>query len=184
MTKIYNVNDLTTAKEQKKRCLIWFFVASGIYLLAAVGVFVYFLNEPYGSKKEIWLLVAECVITAIYAVFAYIYMTIRFTRVKNYCIMVSRALVRKTTPGTATFMHFNSDITIKDKVDFKSMTLVEWSDKEKDYMERYILIDPEKPRPDFRAGDELSFETYSNVLVAYRINNRTDLVGTPFDENN
>ena len=183
MTHIYSSGDLENAKNQKKKCLIFFFVMTAVYVLVAAGIFIYFLFEPYGSKKETWLLVSECVISAIYAVFAYIFMTIRFSRVRNYCIMLSRALTRKPTAGTATFMHFNSDITTKDKCDFKSMTLVEWSDKEKDYMERYILIDPEKPRPDFRAGDELSFETYSNVLVSYTINNRTDLVGTPFGDN-
>ena len=180
MNKVYSVEDFEAVKLQKKRCLTNFFVATAIYLVIAIFIFVYFLFEPYGSKKETWLLVGECVLTGLYATFAYIYMSIRFARVKNYCDMIERALNRKPTAGTATFMRFNSDVNVKDKVDFKSMTLVEWSEKEKEYMERYILLDPEKPRPDFKAGDEISFLTYSNILVEYEIINRTNLADTPF----
>jgi hypothetical protein len=181
MTKIFYENDLVKAKNQKKKCLTYFFIGTGVYLALSVFMFVFFVLEPYGSKKETPLLIGECVLTGIYVVLSYIYMTIRFSRVKNYCVMLERALTRKPSTGTATFMRFNSDITVKDRVDFKSITLVEWSEKEKEYMERYILIDPEKPRPDFRAGDEISFETYSNILVGYTINNRTSLAGTPFE---
>ena len=182
MTNVYCKADLDAVLKQKRNCLTYFYIVTGIFLAAAIFVFVYFLLEPYGTDKEWWLLTVECVLTGIYVIFAYLYMSVRFSRVRKYCKVLERALIRKPTAGSATFMRFNSDVTVKDGVDFKSMTLVEWSEKEKEYMERYILLDVEKPRPDFRAGDEIMFNTYANILVSYEVSNRTDLVGTPFSD--
>ncbi len=182
MTEIYQRADYESALKQKKKCLTYFLIVTGVYALLAAAVFIYFLFEPYGSKKETWLLVIEGVLTGLYVIFAYVYMAIRFSRVRRYCIFLLRALERKPTSGTASFMRFNSEIMQRDGVDFKSMTFIEWSEKEKDFMERNVFLDVEKQRPDFRAGDEVSFNTYANVLVSYKINNRTDLVGTPFEE--
>lgn len=182
MTKVYSESDLTAVKKQKKICLAVFFTVSALYLAAAVAVLVVYILEPYGSTRLVWLRWSVLIATALYAVFAYLFMSIRFNRVKRYAKFVGLALKRTPTPGVATFMRFNSDISVKDGVDFRSMTLVEWSEKEKDYMERYILLDVEKPQPAFRAGDELSFMTYSNALTAYEITNRNTLADTPFDQ--
>lgn len=181
MTSVYFQNDYDAAVRQKKKCLALFLIATAIYLIGAATVLVVYLLEPYGSKLSTPLLVLQCVWLALYVVFAYIFMAIRFNRVRRYCTMVGDALTRKPTSGTATFMRFNSDISEREGVDCRSMTLVEWSEKEKEYMERYIMLDVEKAKPDFRAGDELSFKTYSNILVAYEVLNRTDMVGTPFE---
>lgn len=182
MTEIYSKGDLEAAVKQKRNCLIYFFTVTGIFLAVSVFVFVYFLFEPYGSAKKPWLLTLECVFTGLYAIFSYLYLSIRFSRVRRYKIMLERALNRKPTEGEATFMRFNGEVNVKDGVDFRSMTLVEWSEKEQEYMERYVLLDVEKPRPDFRTGDLLKIKTYSNVLTGYDILNRANLSGTPFEE--
>jgi len=173
MTNVYFQQDYERVTEQKKKSLTLFLTVTGIALLAMVGVFVWFILEPYGTKKEPWLLVLISVISGLYAIFAYIYLSICYARVKNYKKMLGYALTRKPTEGQAVFMHFNSGITVKDKVDFQSITFVEWSEKEKDYMERNVFFDPEKTRPDFRTGDEIRLLTYSNILVAYEVLNRT-----------
>ena len=182
MTEIYSNADLDAVTAQKRNCLIYFFSVTAVFVAAVTVIFVWFLLEPYGTPKKPWLLTLECVLTGLYAIFAYIYLAIRFSRVRRYCVMLYRALNRKPTEGEATFMRFNGEVNVKDGVDFKSMTLVEWSDKEQEYMERYVLLDVEKPRPDFRVGDALIIKTYSNILVGYEITNRTDLAGTPFEE--
>lgn len=181
MTDIYSKKDLTAVLAQKKRCLTYFFIVTGVYAALTIGLLVWFLLEPYGSKKEPWMLTGECVLTGLYVIFAYIYMTIRYTRVKKYAKILDYVLTKPKTKSVSNFMRFNSDIVVKDGVDFKSMTVIEWSEKESEYMEHNILLDVEKPRPPFKAGDEIESYTYSNVLVSYRLVNRSDFTGTPFE---
>ena len=180
MTEIYSRADQEAVLKQKRNCLIFFFSVTAVFLAAVTAVFVYFLFEPYGSPKKPWLLALESTLTGLYAIFAYFYLAIKFSRVRRYAIMLGRALDRKPTVSFATFMRFNGEVNVKDGVDFTSMTLVEWSEKEQEYMERYVLLDVEKPLPDFHVDDALTIKTYSNVLVGYEITNRTDLAGTPF----
>ncbi len=180
MTEIYSAGDYDAVVKQKKRSLVLFFTILGIYIAASVAIFVYFLFEPYGTPKRPWLLLSECVITGLFVIFAYVYLSIKFKKVRRYCIFLERILNREPTSGEATFMRFNSEVTVKDGVDLSSMTLVEWSEKEKDYMERRVMLDCEKPLPDFRAGDMIKFNTYSNVLSSYDIVNRTVLKDSPF----
>lgn len=181
MNKIYSPADLDAVKRQRTHCLIFFFAVTAVYLAVAITLFVFYVLEYVGSPRIPYFKAGVYVSTGLYVIFAYIYMSIRFSRVRRYAKLLRLILVRTPTSGTATFMRFNSDLSVKDGVDFKSMTLVEWSDKEKEYMERYILLDAEKPLPDFREGDEISFKTYANILTQYEILHRTKLAGTPFE---
>ena len=181
MNEIYSSSDIESVVKQKKKCLTVIFTVSAVYLAAAVFMLVYFILQPYETPKKTPLLVSECVLTAIYAVFIYIYASIKYSRVNNYLKMLKNLLGKSTTKTEASFMHFNSETTVKDKVDFYSMTLVEWSDNEKDYMERHVLLDKEKARPDFRPGDEVVLYTRMNILVSYEVAERKFLQGTPFE---
>ena len=181
MTEIYSGADLQAAKKQKKKVHITFFSVTGVFIAVAAALFVYFLFEPYGSPKETPLLVTVCTLTGLYAVFAYLFLSIKFSRVRRYCIFLSRVLSRKSVYSEGTFMRTNEETVSKDGVDLKSMILVEWSEKEKDYMERKILLDAEKAVPKLRPGDLLGVNTYSNVLVSYEVLNRAGLEGTPFE---
>lgn len=182
--KIYSEADLAAAKAQKKRMLIVFLSATFVYVAASAVILVFHILEPFDAPapKRTVRLVAECVISAVYITLAFVFISIRYARVRRYCKFLSSVLVRVPTEGIASFMRFNSDVTVKEGVDFKSMTLVEWSDKQNDYLERYVYLDLEKPLPPFKAGDEVRLKTYANVLVAYDILNRTDLTDTPFSE--
>ena len=181
MTEIYSAIDLEKAKKQKNKCLAVFFSVSLVYLAAAVFMLVYFILEPYGTTKRTPLIIGEGVLTAVYVIFIYIFMAIKFARVKNYVKLLDNLIGKNVTKSIASFMRFNGETTVKDRVDFTSMTFVEWSEKEKDYMERHVLLDKEKARPDFRPGDEVILYTRMNILVSYEVAERTVLEGTPFE---
>lgn len=182
MTEIYDKKDLERVLAQKKRSLTYFFIVTGVYALLTIALFIWFLFEPYGSKREPWMLVGESVLTGIYVVFAYVYISIRVIRVNRYAKALRLLLTKKPGKNVSNFMRFNSDIITKSGVDYKSMTVIEWSEKEKEYMEHNVLLDVEKPRPSFFAGDEIEYYTYSNVLVSYNLLNRSDFTGTPFEK--
>lgn len=184
MVELYSESNLIDVKKQKNKCLTVFFAVTTVFVACVISLLIYYALEPYGTNKKIPLIIAECVITGLYVIFTYIFMAIKYSRAKKYCNLLSNLIGKNTTKSTVTFMRFSSEVTAKDGVDFSSIIFVEWSEKEKDFMERHVFLDKEKSRPDFHPGDEVNVYTRMNILVGYEIFERTNLSNTPFDQNN
>lgn len=67
------------------------------------------------------------------------------------------------------FVRFEEEDLPKDAVDVSACVFKTWSEKRKEWMERNIYLDNEKPRPDFSEGDLVRYFTQSNFLVQYEI---------------
>lgn len=172
MIKIYSGREYESVIKQRKNSRIIFYVLLGLYIAAFATLFVFFRMEPAEHDSTVKLIKwITILLSALFFIFAYFFIGIRLSRIKHYCNFLSNVQRGMKVKNEGTFVRFSKEKKVKDKVDYYSMTLLEWSNKEQDYLERYVLLDTEKEFPPFQKGDKIYYITVSNVLCEWEINN-------------
>lgn len=174
MIEYYTDAELVSAKQQKKKTLIIYFIVLGVYVLATVAFFIYYLTLPYSGYKDTAHTISlvkwgHYSLTAIFVVFSFIYLGIVYKRVKRYykmCVHLSTGLKETTV---ANFIEYDETVQDKDGVDFKSLVFLEWNKYKQEFFERKVLVFYEKPFPEIPIQANVSFVTQGNVLVSYEI---------------
>lgn len=174
MVEYYTDAELNSAKKQKKKTLIIYFIVLGVYVAATIAFFVYYLTLPYSGYRDTASVISRIKwghysLTAVFVVFSFIYLGIVYKRVRRYykmCVHLSTGL-RETS--VANFIEYDETIQDKDGVDFKSLVFLEWNKYKKDFYERKVLVFYEKPFPEIPEQANVSFVTQGNVLVSYEI---------------
>ena len=170
MTQYFFEDELLKVKEQRKKVLNLFFVILAIYVLASVGIVIYYTTLPYTKPDTITLVkVIHHVITAIMVIFSLIYLGIVYKRVNDYYKMTVNLKTGLKETSTATFLRYDDDIQNKDGVDCKALIFSEWNKYKKDYYERKVLVFYEKDYPELKENQTVRFITQSNLLVSYEI---------------
>lgn len=169
MTNIYQEQDFRNCKKQRKNTLIFFFSVTGVYAAATIALFVYYLFLPYQSPEITGLKWITFGLTAIYIIFAFIFLGIRFRRVNRYYRMFKDVDLGLKEEWEGSFLRFGETIEVKDGVDFKSVIFSEWSSKKQDYFERKVLFDAEKEFPSIREGERVKYVTQANIMLSYEI---------------
>ena len=95
--------------------------------------------------------------------------SIKYKRVASYVKMLIDMQMGIKAEGVNTYVRTDSSIIKKDGVDFIGLIVLDWSDKKQEYFERRILLDLEKPIPDFKPGDMVKHVTHANILMAYEL---------------
>lgn len=172
MTNIYSESDYENALKLKNKLLTIYFAILAVGVAACVVFFVLFLRLPYistpelESKKTLYLVI-DCVISGIVIVFSFIYLGIPYKRAKYYFKLMDDIKIGKKMINESTFLQNEQCVNEVGNVDFHIMAVLEWSDKTQEYMRRNVLVDKEKPMPDFKNGDIIKYVTYANVLLSY-----------------
>ncbi|MBS1313884.1 MAG: hypothetical protein KH436_07675 [Firmicutes bacterium] len=169
MTDIFEKEDFERCKKQRKNVLTVFYIVTGIYALGAIGLFVYFLFLPYQAPEIGWVKWGTFALTAVYVIFAFVFLGIKFKRVNRYYHMFKDVDVGLKEEWTAEFLRFEENIEVKDGVDFKCLIFSEWSEKKQEFFERKVLFDAEKEFPPITAGMKVRFVTQANILLSYEI---------------
>ena len=180
MTNVYTENDYDNALKLKKKLLYIYFAVLVVGIVACAVVFILFLRMPYistpelESKKNLYQFLV-CLISAIEVVFSFIYLGIPYKRAKYYFKLMDDIKTGRKMLSESTFLQNETYINEVGNVDFHVMAVLEWSDKTQEYMRRNVLVDKEKPMPDFKNGDIIKYVTHANVLLAYGLKSDDDV---------
>lgn len=113
--------------------------------------------------------------TALFIVFLFLYMGIKYHRVNKYCKMMYYLSEGMKNVEENYFVGFELNDLQKDNVDAISCVFKTWSKKKKEWhapQEAYWAA--EKSLPPFEAGDYVRYVVQSNFVVAYEVLKRSE----------
>ena len=176
MTEYFKESQYERAKKQKKITLGVYLTVAAIYFAFTVFCVIYYTTFPYltyaDTKSRINTLKAvHYSVTAVFVIFSFIYLGIKFKRVNRYyklCRHLSEGL-KETSTGS--FLEYDENIQDKDGVDMKSLIFIEWNKYKNDYFERKVLVFYEDEFPEFNEKNTVKYITQGNVLISYEILN-------------
>lgn len=168
MTSVYNDADFLAVYKQKRKLFYIFMGISAAYLVFCGAWLAYFISLPYAASK---FLPKACVYVSsvLYAVFACIYLSIPYSRVRRYYKMLGYVCEGLKVEETNYFYHFREKSLQKDNIDVVGCVFETWSKKKQEWMEREVYADAEKPLPEIGEGDLVRYVAQSNILVQYEI---------------
>ena len=169
MVSVYNDAYYLATYKQKRR-IFWFFMAvTFAYLLFSVACWIYYMGLPYGdsgAKLPKWLVY---VATVLYIVFAFPYLTIKWSRVRRYYRMLTYVSEGLKNEEKNYFYCFDEKSLQKDNIDVMSCVFETWNKKKQEWRERETYFDPEMPLPPFESGDYVHYIVQSNFVIQYEI---------------
>ena len=183
MINVYTQSDYDNALKLRKKLLIWYFIGLGVFLIPVTVIFILYLNMPYPSTPELekqknLYMVINCIISGIAVILSFIYLGIPFKRANAYRKLLEDIKQGQKVKNVSTFIKNDmSEVEVRN-VDFHTMVVLEWSEKTQEFMRRHVLVDKEKPMPNFNNGDIITYVTHSNVLLSYALKSEDDV----FDE--
>lgn len=168
MTSVYTDADYLAVYKQKQKLFYIFMGVTLVYLAFCAAWLVYHISLPYVASK---FLPKACVYvaSALYAVFAWIYLSIKYSRVRRYYKMLSYVCDGLKVGETNYFYRFREKSLQKDNIDVVGCVFETYSRKKQEWMEREVYADPEMPLPEFGEGDLVRYVAQSNILVQYEI---------------
>lgn len=169
MVSIYKTEDFERAEASRKAILTGFFISLAVVLAVCITIFVFYVLQEYNTPLKQPLLITNIVISSIYAIVMFFIFSIKYKRVASYVKMLIDMQMGIKAEGVNTYVRTDSSIIKKDGVDFIGLIVLDWSDKKQEYFERRILLDLEKPIPDFKPGDMVKHVTHANILMAYEL---------------
>lgn len=169
MVNIYSSEDFEIVKKQKRKIFVIFWCSFAVLLAINIAVLVFYALQEYNTPLKTPLILINILSCSIFAIIFYPIMAIKYRRTKMYYKMLYYFEHGIRREGTNVFVRVDSSVTEKDGVDFINLVFLQWSDKKQEYFERNILLDIEKPIPDFSKGDMIHHITQGNILIAYEL---------------
>ncbi len=169
MTTIYADADCKSAFDQKNKIFRAFLLVTLAYtVLCATAVIVY-AGLPYKDPAQEPLKAFAFVLSALYALFVFPFLGIKYARARHYFRMVYFLSEGKKTESEDYFVRFAQKDLQKDHVDVIACVFKTWSKKKGEWMEREVYLDCEKRIPDFLEGDLVRYVSQSNFLLQYEV---------------
>ncbi|MBQ7880095.1 MAG: hypothetical protein IJ317_05550 [Clostridia bacterium] len=168
MTSVYTDADYLAAYKQKRKLFGIFMAITTVYLAFCVAWLVYYISLPYVANK-FWPKACVYVASAVYAVFAWVYLSIKYSRIRRYYKMLGYVCDGLKVGETNYFYRFREKSLQKDNIDVVGCVFETYSRKKQEWMEREVYADSEKPLPEFGEGDLVRYVAQSNILIQYDI---------------
>lgn len=169
MVQYFDEKEYISAKKQKVRVLIAYFIGLAIYALISTGMFLWFRTLPYRSGEITKVKIIHHAITVVFVIFSFVFLGIKYKRVKNYYLMNLNMKTGLKETFTGSFFEYDESIQQKDGADFKALIFLEWNKFKNDFYERKVLIPYEKEFPEFTENQNVKYVTQGNVLYSYEI---------------
>ena len=169
MVQYFLESDFINAKKQKWKVLIIYLVFLAIYALISTGMFLWFRTLPYMSEEITKVKLIHHTITVVFVIFSFIYLGIKYKRVKNYFLMNLNMKTGLKETFTGSFFEYDNNVQQKDGADFKALIFLEWNKYKEDFFERKVLVPYEKEFPKFEENQNVKYITQGNVLYSYEI---------------
>ena len=141
---------------------------TAVYLVFCVGWLVYYISLPYVANK-FWPKACVYVASVLYAVFAWVYLSIKYSRIRRYYKMLGYVCEGLKVGETNYFYRFREKSLQKDNIDVVGCVFETYSRKKQEWMEREVYADAEKPQPELGEGDLVRYVAQSNILIQYEI---------------
>ena len=180
MTHLYVDADYDNALKLKKKLFAIYIAVMAVFVAACTVVFVLFLQLPFQSTQAITnrknlYLVINCALSILAVIFSIVYLGIPYKRAKWYFKFLDDTKTGDKQMSVSTFVKNETGITEVGNVDFHVMVVLEWSEKTQEYMRRHVLVDKEKPMPQFKNGDIIKYVTHANCLLSYGLKSDEDV---------
>lgn len=166
MTLVYEDGDLLAAYKQKRKLFFIYLAVAIVYAAICIAAIVYYVNLPYKDPMQALPKWSVWVCSCLFVIFSYIFLGIKFHRVRKYYKLVSYVSVGLKAVNNSVFLRYETP-ELKDGVDYYVLIMSEWSKKKSEYMDRKIYCDKEKDLPAFESGDLVRYLTQGNVIVGY-----------------
>ena len=169
MVSVYSDANFAAVHKQKKTILGVFWGVTLFYLAFCIAWLVYYISLPYKDSMQFLPKLCVFVASALYVVFVFPFMGIKFGRVRRYYKMLYYLSEGIKNEEINYFLCFEKKDLQKDFVDVVSCVFTTWNKKKNEWREREVYFDLEKPLPDFEQGDLVKYVVQSNFLVQYEI---------------
>lgn len=169
MTTVYNDNDFRQVVSQKKKIFYTFLGVTVGYAAFCLAWLLYYISLPYGDPMLSLPKACVYVVSALYVLFAFPFMGIKFHRIRRYYKMMYYLSEGLKNAEENYFVCFEAKDLQKDYVDATACVFKTWNKKKSEWMEREAYFDNEKPLPDFKKGDLVKYIVQSNFIVQYEI---------------
>ncbi len=169
MTAVYNDADFLSAYKQKRK-LWWIFVAvTATYLAICIALLIYHISLPYASPKATLPKWTAYILSGIYMIFTFPYMAIKYGRVRQYVRRLTYVSVGLKQEESNYFYCFDEKPLPKDNVDVNACVFEVWNKKKREWREREVYFDAEKPLPPFESGDIVRYILQGQFIIEYEI---------------
>lgn len=169
MIKVYTDQDFNAVYEQKRK-VFWVFMGVTVaYLVLVIACLVYHTSLPYGDALDNVPKAIVYVATALYVIFAFPFMAIKYHRLRKYYKMLYYVSEGIKNDEQNYFVGFEKCDLQKDNVDVISCIFLTYNKKKQEWMKREAYLDVEKPLPKFERGDLVRYITQSNFIIQYDI---------------
>ena len=174
MTQYFKEEKLAIAKKQRNRILAVYFCVLAVFVVLSVLSVIYYTTLPYAGYKNTSATItkikaAHYILTGIFVVFSFIFLGIKYKRVRRYYIQCNHMVTGLKETSVGSFLEYDDNIQDKDGVDFKSLVFLEWNKYKKDFFERKVLVFYEEPFPEIPENANVTYVTQGNVLISYEI---------------
>ncbi len=182
MVTVYKDADYLAAYKQKQR-IWWTFVGVTLcYVAFCVAWLIYYISLPYADPMQALPKWCVYVVSAIYVVFLFPFMGIKFSRANKYCKMMGFLSTGLKNEEKNYFYCFDEKTLQKDNIDVLSCVFETWNKKKCEWLEREAYFDPEMPLPPFESGDYVHYIVQSNFVIEYEILEKKALEFEEVDE--
>lgn len=169
MVSVYHDADYLSALKQKNKLFTIFMVVTLAYAAFCIAWLIYYISLPYADPMQALPKACVYVASALYVLFIFPFMAIKFSRSRRYCKMLFYVSEGLKMEECNYFYRFREKSLQKDNIDVIGCVFATWSRKKQEWMEREAYCDPEKPLPEFGEGDLVRYVTQSNFIVQYEI---------------
>lgn len=169
MIDYFNEQELEVVKKQRKKAINLYIIIGVVYLVASVGIVLWFTTLPYQSPTITWVKIIHYSLSALFVIFSFIYLGIVLKRVNRYYKLMFNLHTGIRETSTGSFIEYSENTQDKDGVDMKALIFLEWNKYKNDFFERKVLVPYEKEFPEFTENANVKYVTQSNVLISYEI---------------
>lgn len=169
MNNYFTEQEYFNADKQRKNCLLVYCATAVVFLLVSVLNYIIFASQPYGSNKLNFIKAIQFTISAIYVVFSFLFLGIKYKRVNKYSKFCKRLIKGKKQTSELDFFEFDDRVTMLDGVECKTIIFLEWNEYKKIYFERKVLVFYEKEFPQIPENAFVKMVTQGNFLISYEV---------------
>lgn len=168
MTEIYTGHEYDVEYKVKRRMLAFWLILLAIYIAVSVVILVSFVVLPYGTRNTVFI-TSNVAISTLFWGYSLLFFSTRFYRVRKYVKMLSYLRTGLKENYSGQFLRFDSEIEVREGVEFYKMITKEWNERKQEYFDRKVLIDNEKQHPEIPEGARVRYVTQGNILIKYKV---------------
>ena len=182
MITVYNDADYLAVYKQKKKLWAIFCIITAVYLVYCGAWLAFHISLPYKDPMQKLAQGMVFVATAVYVVFIFPYLAIKYSRARRYFKLVDALSSGLKNEEKNYFYCFEEKSLQKDNIDVIGCIFETWNKKKCEWMDREAYWDLEKKLPELESGDYVQYITQSNFVVQYRILQKQALEFEEVDE--